>query len=229
MATRPKPTAKLATALNYINTLDLFRVTEHLIGDKAGDVSSPKTNYQALLNLCEEVRKKHGLRPADATVASMAVDLRSEKQLRFVDALSKMGMVTDPVDYRWAQVGSIGGRPDEQERPHSSMGAQVGYILGLVAGRSQALGVQAEVIVVTGVFDVYRSMLDLVQSRGGRAVLMFPRSMLDYRWSWVGLGTADCPVVFEDLEPHAEVVFGVTLDVLQAKLQLPRAGGLASI
>jgi hypothetical protein len=229
MPTKAKTRSKPITAVNYVNTLDVWRVTEQLVGDKSSDSASPKTNYQNLLGLLEEIRSRHGMRPAEATIASMAVDLRSDKQLRFVEALGKLGMITDPIDYRWGFVGIVGSRPDEQERSVSSMAPQVAYMLGLLAGRGEVTGDKPEILVVTGVFDIYRSLLDFVQNRGGKAVLVFPRSMLDHRWSWEGLGSPDCSIGFEDLEPHAEKVFGVRLDVVEGRWRLPRSGGLGRV
>jgi hypothetical protein len=227
MGTKQKASTKLSTALTYMNTLDLFKVTERFMSEKTAEGTAPKTSYQAILSVCERIRAKHSMRPADATIASMAVDLRSEKQLRFVDALKKMGITVDPIDYRWAYVGSAGNHNDDQDRPPSSLAPQVTYILGLLAGRAEATGVKAEVLVVAGVFDIYRSLLDFVQNRGGKAVLAFPRAMLDHRWAWQGLGTAECAIEYEDLEPDAEEIFGVRLDA-QSRLQLPGTGGLAS-
>jgi hypothetical protein len=220
------------TSLNYFNGLDLFEAVKQLRGDKPTDGTGPNTDYKALRLLCGEIRRKHDMQlEAGATIAAVAVDENSDKQRRFVDALGKMGIKTDAVKYQWAYVGQVGGQLEKGELPPTqSLAAGVTYWMGLIAGRAEVQGVQPEMLIVTGVFDIYRSLLDFVQFRGGKAVLLFPRSMLDHRWfTQGGLGTSECPIKFEDLEPYGADVFGISPEAFQERLRLPRSGDLADV
>lgn len=201
-------TAHPTTSLDIINALDLFHVTERLTSERSTE-SPPRTNYQALIKLSDAWRVAHGMRPASARIALLAVDTRSEKQAKFAEALAKMGISADPMDYRWAFAGSIEERPDKQDRSVGTLAMQITYLLGLIAGRAEVLGETPHAVIVTGVFDIYRGLLDFVQHRNGKVVLAFPKSMLDHRWNWVGLGSEECPIQFVNLEGDSLDLFGV--------------------
>jgi len=222
--------AKLATSLDVFDTLSLFKVQERVGERGATDHSPARMNYEELLDVCERLREKHEFDPADATIAPMAVDLRSDNQTKFVDALRHMGIVTDPIDFRWTYASRNGGDPHErEERSVSTLSASLSYLLGLIAGRAQTSGKSPQILLVTGSFDVYRSLLDFVNVRKGRALIAFFRSFLDHRWAAERVFDDDSPIEFADLEPFAEDLLGVKIEGgVQHGSDRPR-GGLESI
>jgi hypothetical protein len=196
-----------STSLNVINAIDVYSVVERLLTVRQSEVT-PRACYSAINSFCAKVRSDHGMQPAAATLALLAVDPVSDKQQRFIDVLRKAQIAPEAIDFRWTYAGMAESRGDREEKSVSTLAPNVCYALGLLAGRAEAQGGKAEVVVVGGAFGIAHSLLDFCQNRHGRAVVVFPRSMLDHRWSWIGLGTSDCPIEYVDLEPESAAVFG---------------------
>ncbi len=169
----------------------------------------PRANYGAIKDVCTSVRIALRMRPADATLAILAIDRDSDRQQRFIDVLHKVDVLPEAIDFRWTYANPSLARGEKDDRPISTLGPHISYTLGLMAGRAEVQGVKAEVVLFCGIFDVAHSLLDFCQNRGGRAVVVFPRSLLDHRWAWVGLGNAACPIEFVDFEPEFSKVFGI--------------------
>ncbi len=192
------------SSLNIIDTLFLFDVLGW-IKEVLGQQST--FDYSESLAALEVGRRKHGFRPAEATLAVAAVDPLSEQQRRFTDALVRRKIIVQSVDYRHAYVSNprafLGDRPD---RPISSVAAQLSYVIGLLAARKDP-----EVVVVSGAFELFKPLSDFVQVRGGKAAIAFFRQFLDPRWGSVGLFDASFPIMWIDLGDSAESLLGVDL------------------
>jgi hypothetical protein len=221
MTSTRAPSRRKPASLNVVDTLSIFGAVEALKDSREKPVVF---SYRELLTLTEQTRKQFGLRPADATVAAVALDPSSEPQRRFVDAISNMGISVEEVDYRDSYVSLPGGYVERQERPVSSLSPSLAYLIGLVAERSD----KPQVVVVSGSFDLYGPLLDFVNTRGGDAVLCFFKSFLDKRWTHrAGVLNSDSPIRFVDLDPHGQALVG--MDLSGSRSAVGRSKGLASI
>jgi len=142
------------------------------------------------------------------TYAPAAVDTRNDGQSRFVTAVQRQGIAVDPIDYRHAFVSNPGGAYGERpEKPATSLAPWITYAIGLMA-RSEG----SSVIMVSGSFEPYAALLDLVRNRGGRACVAFVRRYLDARYSqFTDLLSGDGPVRWLDLTAATPQVFGAYL------------------
>lgn len=203
MNTRRSASAVKPSSLNLIDTHSLFRVAERLRADGG---KLPSVDYARLLSILESVRHGHGLRASEQTLAPAAIDLRSESQQRFVQAIGKLGIVVDAIDYRHTFVSAIGD--DRESRSPATLAPYLAYIAGLIAERKEP-----ELVIVSAAFDLYLPLQDFVSRRGGKVVLVFFRQFLDRRWAEMAqLFAADSAIEFHDLEQDAESLLGIQLD-----------------
>jgi hypothetical protein len=208
MATRPVNPAPSASHVNLIDAASLFAISECLKQEgRMGD--SLQFRYSPLLIQLAKYRRDVAKWPeADLNLAPVTLDLRNEKQIKFLKALDAMGITTNPTDYRQSFVSAIGiYAQDFQRGLFPSVATQLAYTLGLLAGRKGT-----DVVIVTGVFDIYVPLKDYVSTRrGGKASLAFFKRFLDPRWEQVGLVGGDSGIGFLDLEPFAEDLLGLKL------------------
>lgn len=202
MAKHPVPAqSKRPASLDLVDTNALFKLTERL---KAREGRPVVLNYNTLLRILEAVRRARGFRPADQSFAPAAIDTRSDSQKRFITALTQLGMVVDPIDYRVTFI-TAGG--DDRERSMTSLGPYLTYIAGLIAGRENP-----ELVLVTGSFEPYLPLLDFTSRRDGKALLCYFRAFLDPRWSDIGrIFEPESAIKFYDLTPDAQSLLGVPL------------------
>jgi len=201
----PVAGSRSPTHLNIIDTVSLFAVTEDL---KHGDVmpAGLQFQYQPLLAQLAQFRRSAGMAEPDLNLAPVTLNLRNEKQARFQKALEAIGIVCNPTDFRQAFVSAIGIHA--QKFPGGlfpSVATQITYALGLLAERGDS-----DVIIVSGVFDLFVPLQDYAE-RGGKPVLAFFRGYLDPRWEQSGVLGEESRIGFMDLEPHAEDLLGVAI------------------
>jgi len=209
------------TSLNYVDTHWLFRLVESL---KLSEGRQVTLNYRELLKSLGEARKTFGLSDADASLAPAAVDVRSESQQRFVEALKQIGFVVDPIDYRATFVSNPPGDDKVERGQTSTLAHYAAYMMGLLAERESP-----EIVLVTGAFELYLPLLDFTRRRGGRAVLAFFRRYLDPRWIEIGrIGETDAVAPFYDLEQRGEALLGGALKSMAPDIEatLPGLGRL---
>jgi len=209
------------SSLNIVDTLFLFSVSE---STKESAGKHAPLAYAELLGVLNDARPPLGFRAADLTFAVAAVDPVSDSQKRFLEALTRLRINVEGVDFRHAYVSTPrAGGVDRSDHSVSSLAPNLCYVLGLIAGR-----MKPEAVVVTGSFDVYWPLMDFVAKRGGRAALAFFRRFLDPRWSQVGLFEESSPIRWIDLEPHAQRLLGIELgSPISSQFSGPR--GLAGI
>lgn len=203
----------LTTTLDIYDGHSQLQVQDILTSDNQ-DKKQLRTNYEVLNQLCRKIRKKYGMEPAEKTIFLTAVNHQNERQSKLLDALQHQGILPDAVDYRWVFVDQLNENRSDGDRTVSSLAFDITYDLGLLAGRCEGLADsrQPQVLVVTGSFNIYRSLLDFVMKRNGKAVLAFFKTYLERRFSTYGLFDENCPVKFYDLNPHSEALLGCKLD-----------------
>lgn len=194
-------------SINLVDTHFLFRIADHL--KSAGPEGRPLTvNYRELQRALGEARKQYGLRAVEESFAPAAIDLKSEAQQRFVEALQKVPLIVDALDFRTTFVSNpFSDTTASAVRPVASLAPYLSYVMGLAADRADP-----QIVVVTGSFDVFLPMLDL--ARRGTAVLAFFRRFLDPRWTDPEIGRLfdrESTIKFFDLEAGAEAILGTTL------------------
>jgi hypothetical protein len=168
------------------------------LGDSLKDEQgrAAKMNYAHAKDVSTRARQKFELGPAQLDIAFVSIDPHSEAQKRFLDALRALNIEQEPIDYRHAFVSS--GAGDRGERPAVSLSVHISYLLGLLAERASA-----EVVIWSPNFDLYHPLMDFVDVRKGKAVVVYFRPFLDPRWAQSGLFESG-PIKFYDLEDHAE-------------------------
>ena len=171
--------------------------------DQAGP--PPNFDYRACSDVVGEGRRHLGFHPSQNALAMATIDPESEGQARFITAISRLGILVEPIDFRDASVTlSLIGDGDRSERKYvRTLAPNITYVVGLVASRKSP-----EIVVVTRAFELFRPLLDFVEKRGGKAAIAFFRRFLDPRFGVAGLFEADSPVKFIDLDPHAEKLVG---------------------
>jgi hypothetical protein len=169
--------------------------------DQAG--AAPNFDYRACFEVLQESRERLGFASCQNTLALATVDPESEGQARFVTAISRLGDLVEPVDFRDASVTlPLIGDADRSERRYvRTLAPNITYVLGLLASRPSP-----EVVVVTRAFELFGCLRDFVEKRGGKAAVAFFRRYLDPRFGHAGLFEAESKVKFIDLEPHSEKI-----------------------
>jgi hypothetical protein len=189
---------------SVFEVVDVIRQFKSIAGtDQPGP--TPNFDYRACFEILQESRQHLGFTPSQNTLAVATVDPESEGQGRFITAISRLGVLVEPVDFRDASVTlPLMGDSDRTERRYvRSLAPNITYVLGLLASRPSP-----EVVVVTRTFELFGSLRDFVEKRGGKAAIAFFRRYLDARFGIAGLFEADSKVKFIDLEPHSERILG---------------------
>jgi len=209
------------TSLNAVDSHSLY------LAQQAANATRHDYGYLAT-KVLPEVRHQFGMSKAQVTIASVTRDPHSERQGSFIESLRRTGMVVDEINFWWAWVEQIGQRPEPRERV-ASLAPTIAYLLGLAAGRAEALpDTKPEAVVVTGSFEICRSCLDFVDNRGGKLVIAFYKSFLDPRWTSEGLFEEGFPIGFYNLDPESEALMGVPSPQATGPGRGVRNGGLAS-
>lgn len=173
-------------------------------------------DYSALLEELAGIREKEGYRKSDGAFGPAAVDLMSERQFKFTDALQHRGIAVERIDYRQTYVS----RPVEKdviydEQSPLSVGPVLAFLLGRLAERGKAGSSKPEVLVVTGSFDVYHPLRQFVDICDGRAGIVYFKQLLDPRWSQVW--EEESSIEFYDITAASESILGVDLNKILAK------------
>lgn len=167
--------------------------------------SAPNFDYRACFGVIDEGRKKHGFESSQNSLALATIDPESEGQSRFITAISRLGILVEPIDFRDASVtlplAEDGERADR--RYLRTLAPNITYVVGLLAARQSP-----EVVIVTRAFELFRPLRDFVEKRGGKAAIAFFRRFIDPRFGIAGLFEPDSSVKFIDLEPYAEQLVG---------------------
>src|SRR5487761_1218521 len=203
--TRSAPTGADLTRLDIVDCASLFNFTElarsYLAISRAGGseepVNAPNFDYRAAFEILAKERERLHFSPAQQTLAVATIDPESDGQNRFVTALQRMNILVEAVDFRHATVTMpLGGDGDQSGRKYvTSVGANIAYVLGLLAQRGSP-----EVVIVTRCFELFDPLRDFVsERRGGKAAIAFFRRFLDPRFGIAGLFDADSPIKFVDL------------------------------
>jgi hypothetical protein len=189
-----------------------------------GGVARPASfDYGEALRFLADAREKFGFGKAQKAIAFVTSDPASEPQARFFTALTKRGILVQPVDYRHAMPTlPIGTESDRTELRLASVTNQISYLLGLLAGRENP-----EIVLVTRCFEIFGPLTDFVANRGGKAMIAFFRRFMDGRWAHNGLFDPDSPIKFVDLEPVSKLLLGVDIHSFAAKDE--QKGGFAAI
>lgn len=211
---------KAVSSIDIIDTVFTYGLVEWA---KATLDQSVTFSYAELARLLAHVRQAEGFRASDAIFAPVAVDTMSDPQRRFIEALDRMGITVERVDYRHTYV-SVPRTPgaDRAERSVTSLTPYMAYLLGMLAGREAP-----EVLIVTGSFDLHGTLLDFVERRNGRATIAYFKRFLDQRWIQNGLLEDGFPIKFVDLESQSEALLGINI---AAHFTTPnmRKGGLSA-
>jgi hypothetical protein len=188
---------------------------------------APGFDYRACHEILNETRGKIGFLPSQNTLAVATIDPDSEGQARFISAISKLGILVEPVDFRDASVTlPLMGDLDRSEKRYvRTLAPNIAFAIGLVASRSSA-----EVVVVTRAFELYRPLVAMVQNekRRGKAAIAFFRRFLDPRFGIAGLFEPDSPVKFIDLDPFSERLVGCDVRQLGGGPK-PKVQGIAGL
>jgi hypothetical protein len=203
--------------VNIYDCAALFALGDSL-KDEQGKAA--KMNYGRAKEVSAQAREKFGLGKGQLDIAFVSIDPHSEAQRRFLDALRANGIEQEAIDYRHAFVAS--GAGERGERPVVSLSANISYLLGLLADRENA-----EVVVWSPNFDLCHPLMDFVDVRKGKAVVVYFRPFLDPRWAQSGLFESS-PIKFYDLEDHAEELLGVDLKKIEEKT-VRRGSGLRNV
>lgn len=200
-------------SLDVFDLPALFHLTQALKpkGDAAPE-PSVRTNFNELLRCVNEARMQKGMSEAQLRLAYAAHDSASMKQDAFLGALRASGVdAIERLPYTHCLVTEI-GEAFYKSRRASSVAPNVAYALGVLAGRAQALAKIPECVIVTGVFDVAWALHDFVKNRGGKAMLVWPKMLLDSRWLSEKF-FEESGVLFDDLElsHRAERIWGVKM------------------
>jgi hypothetical protein len=165
--------------INVIDCASLFSVADATA--KLHDVQRYNFNYTLLRQRLADARKELGFGPAETNLAIVSVDPSSDPQMRFVDALGKLGYEVDAVDFHDAFVSLPPGQlpgPESGYRSIISFAPRMAYLAGLLAKSPDS-----ELLVVTHSFDVYWPLQTMARRlTRGRAGLAYFSSMLDFRW-----------------------------------------------
>lgn len=203
--------------VNIYDCAALFALGDSLKDDQG---KPAKMNYAHAKEISMRARQKFGLEPAQLDLAFVSIDPHSDAQRRFLDALRAIGIEQEAIDYRHAFVTS--GASERGERPVVSLSAHISYLLGLLADRQNA-----EVVVWSPNFDLCHPLMDFVDVRKGKAVVVYFRPFLDPRWAQSGLFESS-PIKFYDLEDFAEELLGVDLKQIEEKT-VRRVSGLRKL
>ena len=224
---------KSPASLNLVDTNSAFLITEwarNQIGP-AGQEKPPTFSYGDLLPILADFRRGAGMRPVDVSLAFVSLDPANRSQQKFPDALERFGYVVERLDFRHNFISPPNPSEVEKHEPKgvASLGPNIAYTLGLMAGQAGGSTVKPDVVLVSGGFEVYNPLLHLVRRTGGKAAVCFFRRFLDPRWITNGILDPDSPIQFWDLDPHSERVLGVSLGKLLKAATVPGRGGLDSI
>ncbi|MCA9307638.1 MAG: hypothetical protein KDA16_13995 [Phycisphaerales bacterium] len=184
-------------------------------------------NYTVLLEELARLREERGYRKSDGAFAPAAVDLMSERQFKFTDALQHRGIAVERIDYRQTYVSrTVEKDVIYQEATPLSVAPVLSFLLGRLAERGKAGDLQSEALVVTGSFDMYHPLRQLVDTCKGRAGLVYFKRLLDPRWSQVF--EEDTSIEFHDITSLSEAILGVDLAKILAKKRTRSESGISS-
>jgi hypothetical protein len=163
---------------------------------------------------------------AERTVAVASLDLKSEGQQRFADAL-KRHFIVDVSYYRDNFVSTPPGRhpseffdKEKGVRPIISLAPRLAYTIGRLS-----CSLDPQVLIVSHAFELSYPLLDLA-NRKAKVALAYFASLLDHRWKLAGLFESESPIRFFDLDPHVtELIGGIDLTkTREAQLSNKREG-----
>ncbi|HVC94732.1 MAG TPA: hypothetical protein VND64_13615 [Pirellulales bacterium] len=225
--TKSRATAALVTRADIFDGSGTYEVVEavkhylSLARPSTSPTVAPTFDYRAAFEVLaqERIRLKFGA--VENTLAVATFDPESEGRSRFIDALARMGILVEAVDFRRADV-TLPLVGDSDRRHITSLAPNIAYALGLLAGRPSA-----EVVVVTRSFELLDPLNDFVR-RGGKAAIAFFRRFLDGRFGLAGLFDGESDVKFIDLDPHSERLLGYDVRDI-GSIRSPRTEGISGL
>lgn len=224
---------KSPASLTLVDTNSAFLITEW-VRTQTGSTPAerpPTFSYGDLLTVLAEFRRGAAMRPVDVSLAFVSLDPANRSQQKFPDALERFGYVVERLDFRHNFISAVSPTEGEKHERQgvASLGPNIAYTLGLMAGQAGGSTVKPEVVLVSGGFEAYNPLLHFVRRTGGKAALCFFRRFIDPRWLANGILDPDSPIQFWDLEPHSEQLLGVSLGKLLKGGGAPGRSGLDSI
>ena len=179
-----------------VDTTSIFAIQQYLKEHDFPVQGNP--NYAGLVAALESEFPDENFEPK---ISFLAVDFQNENQKKFSGFMqNQLGFIVDATDYRDAFI-----MPDRSS-PYQRLSTRITYLAGLFASK------RLHLVVVSDAFEIYYPLLDIVQNRGGKVSLAFFRSGMEPRFQRAGLFSADSPIQFIDLDPHAKKIIGVDLE-----------------
>lgn len=195
--------------MNHVNLLDgsaLFCACE-TIAEK-NNVEKININYTNLSKVLRDFRKENNWPDATDSSIMLAINLESDRQIRFCEMLKTSGFIPHPVEFRNAVISNPAGKaiPPQFKKVMCGFTTSLAYSMGLLSRQANS-----SLIIASHAFELYEPLYDFV-NRGGKACLAFFGSMLDYRWHNTDLFIADnSPLQFLDLEEFSKGLVGIDL------------------